>query len=124
MVHRIVWRVSGVEALDFWEQRLQGAQRDPARADESLRFTDPEGLEHELLAVQTPDEPLVAEHPEIPAELALQGFHAARAYTDAAARSRDLLERTLGFTPQDEATYEIRGDRRGGFSPHHPPPPA
>src|SRR5436309_13974232 len=38
MVHRIVWRVSGAEALDFWEQRLQGAQRDPARADESLRF--------------------------------------------------------------------------------------
>ncbi len=75
----------------------------------ALRFQDFEGLEHELAVVQTPDEPLIADHPEIPRELALQGFHAVRAYTDEPQRSRALLEETLGFEPQDES--ELRGAR-------------
>ena len=33
--------------------------------------------------VEVADEPLIADHPEVPAELALQGFHAARAYSAA-----------------------------------------
>ncbi len=41
----------------------------------SLRFDDPEGLGLELAVVDVPDAPLVAAHPEIPAELAIQGFH-------------------------------------------------
>jgi glyoxalase family protein len=115
MIHRIIWRVASPQALDFWQQRLADAGYDSTRTPESLTFQDFEGLEHELLVVQTTDEPLIAHHPEIPAELALQGFHAVRAYTDNPERSRKLLEETLGFTPQDEATYEARGDQRGGY---------
>src|SRR6478672_2657618 len=73
MVHRIVWRVASTASLDFWAERLGANGIESERAGESLRFADPEGLDHELLVVtDVPDAPLVAEHPEIPAELALQ----------------------------------------------------
>jgi glyoxalase family protein len=120
MVHRIVWRVASHEALDFWTERLKNKGRKPERLEDSVVFSDPEGMVHELRAVETSDEPLTAEHPEIPAELALQGFHAVRAYTEDPARSRALLEDTLGFVPVEHgpvqtAAYEVRGERRGGF---------
>ncbi|MBV9918168.1 MAG: VOC family protein [Solirubrobacterales bacterium] len=116
MIHRIVWRVGGADALDFWEKRLTGFGYDAQRGDESLRFADPEGLEHELTVVQTSDEPLIANHPEIPAEVALQGFHAVRAYTVDPRRSQALLVDTLGFDAQPAGdTYEVRGERRGGW---------
>jgi glyoxalase family protein len=125
MVHRIIWRVSGPEALDFWERRLSEHGHDSARVDGALRFQDPEGLEHELAVVSTPDEPLIAHHPEIPSELALQGFHAVRAYAADPERSRGLLEDTLGFKAQGgdgTAGYEVRGDRRGGSYIYDAPP--
>jgi glyoxalase family protein len=114
MVHRITWRVASEEALDFWAGRLGGEGVETSRGDGWLRFADPEGLELELAVVETEDEPLVAEHPEIPFALALQGFDGVRAYTFDAERSRDLLERTLGFEPRDERVWEVRGERRGG----------
>jgi glyoxalase family protein len=130
MIHRIVWRVSSAEALDFWARRLADRGHDAARLDDSVRFDDPEGLTHELRVVEVPDAPLIAEHPEIPAELALQGFDAVRAYASAPERSRPLLEEALGFEPVDggsqhrsaSVTYEVRGDRRGGFYLYDDPP--
>jgi glyoxalase family protein len=122
MIHRIVWRVSGADALDFWQQRLGDHGFTSTRTDTSLRFTDPEGLEHELLPVTTTDEPLIANHPEIPAELALQGFHAVRAYAVDPERSRDLLEETLNFERQPDGAYEARGERRGGYYIYDAPP--
>src|SRR5581483_4669367 len=94
MVHRIVFRVGSNEALTFWEERLTGEGVDVAMSGDSLVFDDPEGLGLELRAVQTSDEPLVAEHPEIPYELALQGFDGVRAYSADPERSRRLLEET------------------------------
>ena len=122
MIHRVVWRVTGPEALDFWSDRLTAAGYEVARVDSALRFADFEELEHELLVVKTTDEPLIAEHPEIPAELALQGFHAVRAYTIDPERSRPLLEATLGFALQNDSNYEVRGDHRGGLYFYDEPP--
>jgi glyoxalase family protein len=115
MVHRIVFRVGSNEALTFWEERLTGEGVDVSMSGDSLVFEDPEGLGLELRAAQTSDEPLVAEHPEIPFELALQGFDGVRAYTVDPERSRRLLEETLGFAPDGDAHWEIRGDRRGSW---------
>ena len=81
MVHTIVWRVGGPEAIDFWEQRLGAEGVATEREGDVLRFSDPEGLGHELAVNATSDEPLSAEHPEVPAEHALQGFDAVRAYS-------------------------------------------
>ena len=106
MVHRVSWRVASQEALDFWEERVGGT-----RDERSLLFRDPEGLELELLVEETDDEPLVAEHPEIPRELALQGFAGVRAYSSDPDRSGAFLEQTLGFEPG----YRVRGDERSSF---------
>ncbi|HET8861680.1 MAG TPA: VOC family protein [Solirubrobacterales bacterium] len=119
-VHRIVWRVGSVEALDFWAERLGAHGVGSERAGDSLRFSDPEGLDHELVVVEVPDEPLSAEHPEVPAELALQGFHAACAYAAAPEESRRLLE-TLGFE-SIEVGWEARGEQRGGLYLYDDPP--
>jgi glyoxalase family protein len=128
MVHRIVWRLTGPKALDFWTERLANHGVEVSRFDESVVFNDPEGLTHELRVVETTDEPLIAEHPEIPAELALQGFHAVRAYTDDPDRSRVLLEDTMSFAPVphgpvQSAAWELRGERRGSYYLYDPPPP-
>lgn len=120
MVHRIVWRVAGADSLDFWAQRLSANGVEFERDGDSLRFSDPEGLDHELLVVEVPDQPLVADHPEIPAELALQGFHAVRAYAAAPDASSGLLE-ALEFDRVDGA-WEARGEKRGGLYFYDAPP--
>jgi len=117
MVHRVVWRVASTEALDFWEQRVGGE-----RGESSLRFADPEGLEHELAVVETDDAPLLADHPEIPKELALQGFDGVRAYSAGPEASRAALEETLAFAPAGEGTWEARGAERGGLYAYDPAP--
>ena len=113
MIHRIVWRVGAEDALDFWEERLSAVGTGSERVDGGLRFHDPEGLEHELIVSSVEDQPLIAEHPEVPSEHALQGFEGARAYSADPERSRSLLEGNLGFEPREDG-WEIRGKRRGG----------
>jgi glyoxalase family protein len=120
MVHRIVWRVASAEALSFWAERLGAHGVESEREAESLRFSDPEGLDHELAVADVSDPPLIAEHPEIPAELALQGFHAARAYSAAPQTSSGLLE-ALEFEPADGG-WEARGEQRGGLYVFDRPP--
>jgi glyoxalase family protein len=120
MVHRIVWRVASGGSLDFWAERLAAAGVEASREGESLRFADPEGLEHELVVAEVPDQPLIADHPEIPGELALQGFHAARAYSGDPERSSGLLE-SLAFERSGDG-WEVRGDKRGGLWHYDEPP--
>ena len=122
MVHRVVWRVASPDALDFWEQRLQGEAQNIERTDEGLVFEDPEGVRHELQLNDTGDAPLVAKHPEIPEEHALQGFAGVRAYAIDPERTRSLLEETLAFEPRGENEWEARGDKRGGFYAYDPAP--
>ena len=122
MVHTVAWRVGSAEALDFWEQRLQGEAQNIEWTDEGLVFEDPEGVRHELQLNDTGDEPLVAKHPEIPEEHALQGFAGVRAYAIDPERTRSLLEETLAFEPRGENEWEARGDKRGGFYAYDPAP--
>ena len=115
MVHLIVWRVASEEALDFWERRLTEAGVVPKRANGSIRFEDPEGLALELRVVETSEDPLIADHPEIPKELALQGFEGVRAYTADPAMSSALLTEVLGFEDAGNDRFVSRGDRRSSF---------
>ena len=82
--------------------------------DDAFRFADFEGLRHELAVRAGVDEPLSAEHPEIPTEHALQGFDGVRAYSADPDRSRVLLEKVLSARPVGDAAWELRGARRGG----------
>jgi glyoxalase family protein len=122
MVHTVAFRVASGDALDFWERRLSDEGIATSRADGSVVLEDPEGIRLELRAVETPDAPLVAEHPEIPAELALQGFDGVRAFGLDPERSRELLETTLGFVPAGNGTWEVRGESRGGLFSYDVPP--
>jgi glyoxalase family protein len=120
MIHRVVWRVGGPAAIDFWAERLAGAGIETAREGDNLLFADPEGLDHELLVADVSDAPLIAEHPEVPAEHALQGFHAVRAYSSRPDASRGLLE-TLGFA-DGGGSWEARGEQRGSRYFYDEPP--
>jgi glyoxalase family protein len=115
MVHRIVWRVASPEALDFWEERLRGDGAPVSREGGSLRFSDPEELDLELVVSDSGDEPLIADHPEVPPEFALQGFDSVRAYSFDPEASRGFLEQTMNFVPKGDAVFESRGDDRGSL---------
>lgn len=115
MVHRIVWRVASEPALDFWEQRLAAEGTKVERGPGGLRFADFEGLGHELVVDASGDEPLIADHPEIPGELALQGFEGVRAYSYNQQGTSALLEQLMGARRRDDDAFELRGDKRGGW---------
>jgi glyoxalase family protein len=127
MVHTVQWRVASDAALDFWEERLAG-DASGARDASGVTFEDPEGLRHRLVISDVDDPPLIAEHPEVPAEHALQGFDAVRAFAVAPEASRKLLEQTLGFTPMGSdptgppPAWESRGATRGGLYAYDEPP--
>jgi len=119
MVHRIVWRVGSPEALEFWAVRLGDVTRGP---DGSVLFADPEGLGHEIVVSAAGDEPLSAEHPEVPAEFALQGFEAVRAYHRDPQQSARVLENVLGARSLGNGTWDLRGSRRGSLIAYDTPP--
>ncbi len=123
MIHTIVWRVGSTEALDFWAERLSAAGDEVVRDGEQLRFVDPEGLAHELVVAHVADEPLTADHPEIPREVALQGFEGVRAYArNPELRTEPFLE-AIGFERSNgEHTWDTRGDSRGGWIRYEPAP--
>jgi glyoxalase family protein len=123
MIHTIRWRVASEESLDFWETRLAPEGVTINRTESGLVFEDPEGLRHELAVSDVGDKPLVAEHPEIPRELALQGFDGVRAFSADPDASRTLLEETLGFTSFGDESWEARGPSRGGTYSYDVPPP-
>jgi glyoxalase family protein len=110
MIHTIVWRVGSEEALAFWRERMG-----------SVPFEDPEGLRHDLVVATVPDEPLIADDPEIPRELALQGFEGARAYArDVEMRTSDFLA-ALGFEREGNR-WTTRGTSRSGWIEYDPAP--
>ena len=122
MVHTVTWRVASPEALAFWAERLAAEGIAAEQDGDSLRFADPEGMGLELRAVETEDEPLAAVHPDIPAELALQGFDRVRAYATEPEASRAFLEDTLVFEPRGDRAWEARGEERGSFYVYDEPP--
>jgi glyoxalase family protein len=131
MVHRIVWRVGSTEAIDFWAARLGDEGVETQRGDGgSLVFADPEGLAHELVVNTTDDPPLIAEHPEVPAALALQGFEGVRAYSSRLESTALVLEKLMGAQARggagegegEENVWELRGDARGGWIAWDEPP--
>ena len=122
MVHLIVFRVASKAALDFWQARLGDRDIATTRAGGTLDFSDPEGLALQLRVVATHDAPLIADHPDIPAEMTLQGFDAVRTYSSSPARSREFLSAALGFEAADDDSYESRGQQRGSFYAYDPAP--
>ncbi len=125
MVHTVSFRVASEDALAFWEERLVSAGAFPQRSPGRLRFEDPEGLGLELVVSNTTDRPLVAVHPEIPAEARDPGLR----------RRSGLRERSRAQprAPRRRPPLRVRPVRRPGRSAapsavatshttHRPPP--
>ena len=123
MVHRIVWRVGSQDSLRFWQERLSTKGAQARLGPDSLLFSDPEGLEHELVVDSSGDPPLAARSPEIPPEHALLGFDGVRAYSAEPPRSERLLAETLGFARRSGETWEVRGPSRGSVYAYDLAPP-
>src|SRR3954454_13327742 len=68
MVDRVVWRVASDEALDYWAERLGAEGVAAERREGGLLFSDPEGLELELVVAEADEPPLTARSPEVPPE--------------------------------------------------------
>jgi glyoxalase family protein len=122
MVHTVEWRVAGEDALDFWQQRLTDEGSPVERVEGRLELEDPEGLRHALVLSGSADAPLIAEHPEVPAEHALQGFDGVRAYASSPERSEAVLRDTLGFEGVGDGAWEARADSRGSLYRYDEPP--
>jgi glyoxalase family protein len=122
MVHTTVFRVGSEASLDFWAERLGAEEITTRRAERSLRFEDPEGLGLELTLTDAPDEPLSAEHPDVPAEHRIQGFEGVRAYSSDPERSRRLLEQALGMEAGGENAWQATGEKRRGWIAYDEPP--
>jgi glyoxalase family protein len=100
-IHTLQLAVASEEALDFWRARVGGQ-----------RFTDPDGLQLELVVSSLGDTPLTASHPDIPAEYAIVGLEGARAYSAYAQVEEKVLTDTLGFTWLGDGEYLLEGSQR------------
>jgi glyoxalase family protein len=123
MVHRLLVRVAGEEALDFWERRLARAEVPSDRLADRLGFSDPEGLALELVIDDGEDDPLVAHAPDVDEQVAIRGIHAVRAYSADPARSAPVLGDVLGLEPQGGARWLARGACRHGLVVYDEAPP-
>jgi glyoxalase family protein len=111
MVHRLVLAVPADAALDFWAARLAEHGVEAVRAPGSLRFSDPDGLDLELL-VHDLGAALTAEHPDVPAEHAITGVQGARAYSANADVSAAVLTQLLGFDVEEDGGFAAHGVER------------
>ncbi|MDP9068250.1 MAG: VOC family protein [Actinomycetota bacterium] len=122
MVHRVVFRIPSTDALDFWQRRLDAARVEAVRTGDTLLFSDREGLDLELVVDESGDEPLKANHPDVPLEVAIQGFDGVRAYSSSPRASAALFEEALVFEPTGDALWLARGEQRGGWYRFDAPP--
>lgn len=121
MPYRVAWRVAGDDALAFWSARLTANGVRATRGPEgSVLFADFEGLEHELVADDGSDAPLVAEADGIPAGHALRGFAGVRAYAARPDDSAALLG-ALGFEGAGGA-WRLAGEQRRATWAYDAPP--
>src|SRR4051794_30519414 len=104
MVHSVRWWVPGRRALEQWEARFElcgiatRMSFDSVGDPIALRFTDPEGLAHELMPRPAAERPRRLERqpvPGLPPALKLAGV---RAFVAGSVQSSDLLAGRLGFS--------------------------
>lgn len=121
-VHQITWRLQNEESIGFWQQRLENEGIDVVVNGSSLKFTDPDGLDHEFAVVETTDTPLTGESPDVPEQYRLVGHDGVRAFATDPDASLDCLVNKLNFVDIGNGRYEARGDIRGGWYALDPAP--
>jgi len=91
-------------SLDFWSKRLRehNVSLENARSDfeeETLFFTDPDGLQLELVVTSHANPERAWDRGPVPAEFAIRGFHHVTLSEEGYESTASLLTATLGFKP-------------------------
>ena len=110
----------------FWEERLADEGVQVGRPGPgALRFQDPEGLEQEILVVDSSGDDPADRRPSAGTRRARAAGlrRRARLQRRTPSSAAPLLEQALAFEP-DEDGWEIRGSARGGTYAYDPPPDA
>ncbi|HKO38168.1 MAG TPA: VOC family protein [Solirubrobacterales bacterium] len=125
LVHRLQWSVSEPGALELWRRRLQAVgvgvtawlngRGDPL----ALRFSDPDGLEHEM--VLPPAFVLCRPEGDKGRTPSLIGV---RAYAAASVQNGDLLAGRLGFASCGEGAWRVGAGEAAASYACDPPPPS
>jgi|GEM_PF-1429689 len=130
LVHRLQWSVPDAASLDRWRRRLERAGVavtawvNGAGNPLALRFSDPDGLEHELalpsafvLYREQPDKGRTPGEPR----LVLTGV---RAYAAGSVQSGDLLAGRLGFAACGEGAWRVGAGAGAVRDETEAPPPS
>ena len=121
MFHSISWRVPDDASLDFWERRLTEHGTTVAREDGLVRFADPEGLAHVLLARGSRDDDQPARADGVPEEHALREIIGVEATSLAPERTRTALVEGLGMADLGDALVVGSGEHVGRVLLHEAP---
>ncbi|HEY6771967.1 MAG TPA: VOC family protein [Solirubrobacterales bacterium] len=126
--HLLRWTVGVPAALDYWAERfsdagIQAELLDRGGGDRRLRFTDPEGLGHELTvepAARTTG--LALGSSAIPRQHAILRLAGVRAYGRSRVPSADILAGRLGFRVTGADSYAVGDGEHGSEFAFDPPP--
>jgi glyoxalase family protein len=142
LVHLLQWSVPSPAALEFWRRRLDqagvavSAWLNGAGYPLALRFSDPDGLGHEMSLppafVLGTDRPVQGRTPNlgaartvssIPPEMRIGALTGIRAYAAASVQSGDLLAGRLGFASCGEGSWRVgNGESAVAYACDSPPP--
>jgi glyoxalase family protein len=127
MVHLLRWSVRLPAALDYWAERLSEAGIEVhAPAGEQarrLRFSDPEGLDHELAVDPAAEVPgLAPGSSAIPDRHAIVRLAGVRAYGRERVPSADILAGRLAFRLTGTDSYAAGAGSRGSDFAFDPSP--
>ncbi len=124
-IERLILRVTDIEALDFWMDRLTHEEiysemyRIDTSKPPSLVFEDFEGHIVELMGCKVDDTPQCADADDIPANYRIRGIEGVRSYTTLE-QDRAFFEH-LGFEVDGERMV-LQGETRSAGWYFSPPP--
>ena len=100
-------------SLRFWQERfkkLNVPQQaiEPRFADEVLPFTDPDGLRLELVATRESDARPAAPAKDVPAELAIRGFHSSTLALGDSGATAKVLTDSMGYRLAEKSGHRAR----------------
>jgi glyoxalase family protein len=111
-------------SLEYWSDRLSLAgvamgERETRHGEQTLRLTDPHGLELALVETADPREFTAWDRSPVPAEHQIRGLHAVRLWEHDVAHTASFLVETLEFTAAGEERGWHRYAINGGGSGRH-----
>ena len=123
MIHTIVWRVACAEALDFWAERL-GAEGDRGRAArrQRSRSPTPRGCSSSSPSSRPTTRRSSRSIRRSPRSSRSRASTACARTRPTRSAAASCSRQTLGFAPGGDATWEARGEQRGGWFAYDAPP--